>query len=106
MRFRLASASATLARAFGPGCRGRPWASSGATRSGASFSPPGANTGACGRWRCFHLRDAFRHLRDAFRSGDVWLRHSRRYADLKSALIPAEVVAATPALAVPRLPEE
>lgn len=46
------------------------------------------------------------HLRDAFRSGDLWLRHSRRYADLKKALVPAEVVATTSALAVPRLPQD
>ena len=46
------------------------------------------------------------HLRDAFRSGDIWLRHSRRYADLKRALVPAETVAATAALAVPRNPED
>ena len=41
------------------------------------------------------------HLRDAFRSGDVWLRHSRRYADLKQALVPIEVARATGRLAVP-----
>ena len=46
------------------------------------------------------------HLRDAFRSGDIWLRHSRRYADLKDVLVPAEVVAVTPALAVPLVPED
>ena len=41
------------------------------------------------------------HLRDAFRSGDVWLSHSRRYADLKQALVPIEAARATPQLAVP-----
>lgn len=41
------------------------------------------------------------HLRDAFRSGDVWLTHSRRYADLKQALIPMAEARATPRLAVP-----
>ena len=46
------------------------------------------------------------HLRDAFRSGDIWLRHSRRSADLKVALVPAEIVATTTTLAVPRLPED
>ena len=46
------------------------------------------------------------HLRDAFRSGDIWLRHSRRYADLKRALVPSEIVATTSALAVPRIPED
>ena len=45
------------------------------------------------------------HLRDAFRSRDIWLRHSRRYADLKRALVPVETVATTAALAVPRNPE-
>ena len=45
------------------------------------------------------------HLRDAFRSGDIWLRHSRRYTDLKRALVPAETVATTTTLAVPRTPE-
>ena len=46
------------------------------------------------------------HLRDAFRSGDIWLRHSRRYADVKRALVPAETVATTTTLAVPRAPED
>jgi len=46
------------------------------------------------------------HLRDAFRSGDVWLRHSRRYADLKQALVPIEAARATPQLAVPFEPED
>jgi len=30
------------------------------------------------------------HLRDTFRSGDIWLTHSRRYADMKQALVPIE----------------
>jgi hypothetical protein len=30
------------------------------------------------------------HLRDAFRSGDIWLTHSRRYSDMKQALVPIE----------------
>ena len=46
------------------------------------------------------------HLRDAFRSGDIWLRNSRRYADLKKVLVPAEIVATTATLSVPRLPED
>jgi len=46
------------------------------------------------------------HLRDAFRSADIWLRNSRRYADLKTALVPAEVVATTATLAVPRAAED
>ena len=42
------------------------------------------------------------HLRDAFRSGDIWLSHSRRYADMKQALVPIEVARSTPRLlAVP-----
>ncbi|KZL12950.1 Tn3 transposase DDE domain protein [Pseudovibrio axinellae] len=45
------------------------------------------------------------YLRDAFRSGDIWLRHSRRYADLKQILIPAEAVTANARLAVPFTPE-
>ncbi len=40
-------------------------------------------------------------LRDAFRSGDIWLRHSRRYADLKEALVPIEEVATNNQLVVP-----
>lgn len=45
------------------------------------------------------------HLRDAFRAGDIWLAHSRRYGDLKDALVPAEVAKATPRLAMPYEPE-
>ncbi len=45
------------------------------------------------------------HLREAFRSGDVWLAHSRRFGDLKDALVPAEVARATPRLAMPFEPE-
>lgn len=45
------------------------------------------------------------HLREGFRSGDVWLAHSRRYGDLKEALVPAEVARSTPRLAVPFEPE-
>ncbi|MDE3028267.1 MAG: DUF4158 domain-containing protein, partial [Paracoccaceae bacterium] len=45
------------------------------------------------------------HLREAFRSGDVWLVHSRRFGDLKDALVPAEVARATPRLAMPFEPE-
>ncbi len=45
------------------------------------------------------------HLREAFRSGDIWLTHSRRYADLKQALVPAEAAQATPRLTVPLDPE-
>lgn len=45
------------------------------------------------------------HLREAFRSGDIWLAHSRRFGDLKDALVPAEVARATPMLAMPFEPE-
>ena len=45
------------------------------------------------------------HLRDAFRAGDIWLAHSRRYGDLKDALVPAEVARATPRLAMPYEPD-
>jgi hypothetical protein len=41
------------------------------------------------------------HLRDAFRSGDVWLGHSRRYADLKQALVPMTAAQATARLVFP-----
>jgi hypothetical protein len=41
------------------------------------------------------------YMREAFRSGDVWLAHSRRYGDLKEALVPVEVARATPKLAMP-----
>ena len=46
------------------------------------------------------------HLRDAFRSGDVWLRRSRRYADLKQALVPIQAAQASARLVVPFDPEE
>jgi len=45
------------------------------------------------------------HLRDAFRSGDIWVPYSRRYSDLKQALVPAEAVKDIPRLAVPLDPE-
>lgn len=45
------------------------------------------------------------HLRDAFRSGDIWLAQSRRYADMKQALVPVEAAQATPRLTVPFDPE-
>lgn len=45
------------------------------------------------------------HLREAFRSGDIWLAHSRRYGDLKEALVPVEVARDTPRLAMPFEPE-
>lgn len=45
------------------------------------------------------------HLREAFRSGDIWLAHSRRFGDLKDALVPAEVARATPRLTMPFEPD-
>ncbi|AUR06394.1 Transposase, TnpA family [Phaeobacter inhibens] len=45
------------------------------------------------------------HIRDAFRSGDVWLKRSRRYGDLKQVLVPAAAVAGNARLAVPLDPE-
>ena len=45
------------------------------------------------------------HLREAFRSGDIWLAHSRRFGDLKEALVPVEVARDTPRLAMPFEPE-
>ncbi|SDQ28753.1 Tn3 family transposase [Pseudovibrio sp. Tun.PSC04-5.I4] len=46
------------------------------------------------------------HLRDAFRSGDIWLAHSRRYGDLKQALVSIESAKASSRLTVPFDPEE
>ncbi len=40
-------------------------------------------------------------LREAFRSGDIWLAHSRRNADLKQALVPIEAAKASPRLTIP-----
>ena len=45
------------------------------------------------------------HVRDAFRSGDIWLSHSRRYADLKQALVPLEAAKASPRLTMPFEPD-
>lgn len=41
------------------------------------------------------------HLREAFRCGDIWLAHSKRYADLKHSLVPFAAVEQTPRLMVP-----
>ncbi len=46
------------------------------------------------------------HLRDAFRSGDIWLTGSRRYGDVKDALVPIEVAQVTTKLVVPFDPAE
>lgn len=45
------------------------------------------------------------HLRDAFRSGDIWLAHSKRYADLKQALVPVDAAKLVPRLTVPFDPD-
>jgi hypothetical protein len=45
------------------------------------------------------------HLRDAFRSGDVWLKQSRRYVDLKQVSVPATVATGNARLAVQLDPE-
>ncbi len=44
-------------------------------------------------------------LRDAFRSGDIWLAHSRRYADLKQALITIETAKSSPRITMPFEPD-
>ena len=44
-------------------------------------------------------------IREAFRSGDIWLAHSRRYADLKQALVPIEAAKVMPRLTMPFEPE-
>lgn len=62
-------------------------------------------TQAAGDTRLWEIAVLF-HLRDAFRSGDVWLARSRRYGDLKQALVPAQAVAESGRLAVPLRPEE
>lgn len=45
------------------------------------------------------------HLRDAFRSGDIWLAHSKRYADLKQVLVPTKSVKTNTGLKVPFTPD-
>ena len=45
------------------------------------------------------------HLRDDFQSGDMWLKQSRRYGDLKQVLVPATLAAGNARLAVPFDPE-
>ena len=47
------------------------------------------------------------HLRDAFRAGDVWLARSRRYGDIRQALLSAPAVAdADRSLPVPASPRD
>ena len=41
------------------------------------------------------------HLRDAFRAGDVWLARSRRYGDIRKALLSTPVVADADSLPAP-----
>jgi TnpA family transposase len=53
-----------------------------------------------GDYRLWEVAVLF-HLREAFRSGDIWLAQSRRYADLKDALVPIATAQATSRLVVP-----
>ena len=47
------------------------------------------------------------HLRDAFRAGDIWLARSRRYGDIRKALLSAPAVAdADRSLPVPASPHD
>ena len=46
------------------------------------------------------------HLRDAFRAGDVWLARSRRYGDIRTALLSAPAIAAARSLPVPASPHD
>lgn len=39
---------------------------------------------------------AMLHMRDAFRAGDIWLRDSRRCADMRQALVPIEAASCGP----------
>jgi len=43
----------------------------------------------------------FFHLRDTFRSGDIWLAHSERFADLSKSLVLASALPTSSKLAVP-----
>ena len=53
------------------------------------------------------VRDVLFHLRDAFRAGDVWLARSRRYGDIRKALLSAPAVAdADRSLPVPASPRD
>ena len=53
------------------------------------------------------VRDVLFHLRDAFRAGDVWLARSRRYGDIRKALLSAPAVAdADRSLPVPASPHD
>lgn len=46
------------------------------------------------------------HLRDALRSGDIWLKGSRRYGDLKQVLVSTQAIGHAARLAVPLQPHE
>ena len=65
---------------------------------------PRLNACAAGDDRLWQVAVLF-HMCDAFRSGDIWLAHSRRYGDLKQALVPIAAARATARLAVPFEPE-
>ena len=56
---------------------------------------------------CTPVQVALFHLRDAFRAGDVWLARSRRYGDIRKALLSAPAVAdADRSLPVPASPHD
>ena len=65
---------------------------------------PRLNACATGDDRLWQVAVLF-HMRDAFRSGEIWLAHSRRYGDLKQALVPIAAVRAAARLAVPFEPQ-
>ena len=88
-------------RAIGGGSRDMPGLSCAAIRGGISISTLARPVID----RLWEVAALF-HMRDAFRSGDVWLAHSRRYGDVKRALVPIEAAQATARLAVPFEPRE
>ena len=46
------------------------------------------------------------HVRDAFRSGDVWLARSRRYGDIRNALLSTRAVVDAEYMPVPANPDD
>jgi len=62
------------------------------------------NAQAVGDHRLWEVAVLFQ-LREGFRSGDIWLAHSRRYADLKQALVPLETAKSSPRLTMPFEPD-
>ena len=62
------------------------------------------NAQAVGDHRLWEVAVLFQ-LREGFRSGDIWLTHSRRYADLKQALVPLETAKSSPRLTMPFEPD-